>query len=269
MISSPPDNYNSIYKYWARRGSRVLALAYKNINTKLSSIHSLTRDVVECDLIFAGFLVFNCPLKPDSINSVRELNESSHRVVMITGDNALTAAHVAKQVEIVKRDVLIGDVWEDCDDFEWRSVDEKISFKADFNSGTFDSNLKGYDLCITGRGLDKVLNTPAWAGYLLPRIWVYARVSPGQKESILTAMKEAGFQTLMCGDGTFATNLGTNDVGALKQSHVGIALLDGNEQDLEKLAERQRIKRQQQILDAQTKMREKWVGDVTGNVCFI
>jgi hypothetical protein len=50
------------------------------------------------------------------------------------------------------------------------------------------------------------------------RAQVFARVSPGQKELILKAHRAAGRTTLMCGDGT-------NDVGALKAAHVGIALM--------------------------------------------
>lgn len=79
-------------------------------------INSISRENVESKLEFAGFLVFHCPLKPDAISTIRDLNDSSHRCVMITGDNPLTAAHVARQVEIVDRDVLILDHREGSED---------------------------------------------------------------------------------------------------------------------------------------------------------
>lgn len=102
MFTSVPDDYERTYKGYAQRGSRVLALGHKFVDgLNKGDVTTIARDVVEKDLTFAGFLVFHCPLKPDAVKTLKELADSSHRCVMITGDNPLTAAHVAKEVEIV------------------------------------------------------------------------------------------------------------------------------------------------------------------------
>lgn len=43
-------------------------------------INKLHREDIESQLTFAGFLVFHCPLKPDAIETLKMLSDSSHRV---------------------------------------------------------------------------------------------------------------------------------------------------------------------------------------------
>jgi cation-transporting ATPase 13A1 len=167
---------------------------------------------------------------------------------MITGDNALTACHIAEEVEIVSRPVLIADNWSD--GLKWKTVDEKVSFPLVLDAKKIPKELKEYDLCTTGAALSELEKSDLFK-LILPRLWVYARVSPSQKEMVLLRLKEAGYCTLMCGDGT-------NDVGALKQAHVGIALLDGTIDGLKKIHEHQMNLRKQMVLKKQKELQERW-----------
>ena len=114
MFTTVPDDYDKTFKYFAMNGYRVIALGTKWIKLTPADrevgIGSLERDAIESQLSFCGFLVFNCPLKKDTADAIQELHESSHRIVMITGDSALTACHVAKELGIVRKDVIILDV---------------------------------------------------------------------------------------------------------------------------------------------------------------
>ncbi|KAL1305471.1 hypothetical protein AAFC00_002349 [Neodothiora populina] len=250
MLVDIPPKYEETFKYFSRNGARVLALAYKYMSSTdelgQSKINDLKREDAECDLNFAGFLVLQCPLKDDAIKSVRMLNESSHRVVMITGDNPLTAVHVAKQVEIVDREVLIMDAPENDDSGKqlvWRSVDDKFVKPIDPTADLDQDILNTCDICVTGYALAKFKDQKALPS-LLRHTWVYARVSPKQKEEILLGLKEAGYVTLMAGDGT-------NDVGALKQAHIGVALLNGTQDDLNKIATNFRETKMKEVYEKQ------------------
>lgn len=135
-------------------------------------------------------------------------------------------------------------------DLEWRNVEETLNILVDPSQPIDQSLLEKYDICMTGAAVKQFEGKPAWKN-LVQHTWVYARVSPSQKESILTALKSLGFITLMAGDGT-------NDVGALKQAHIGVALLDGTPEDLKKIAEHQRIERLKKVYETQLKVSQRF-----------
>jgi len=92
-----PGDYEKTYLKYVKSGGRVLALAYKYVQ-KMSHQEMLayTREEAETDLVFAGFIVAECPLKPCTASVIQELKDSSHEVKMITGDNAMTAAFIGQ-----------------------------------------------------------------------------------------------------------------------------------------------------------------------------
>ncbi|KAG0182175.1 hypothetical protein DFQ28_003841 [Apophysomyces sp. BC1034] len=250
MYNNVPEGYDDVYRHFTRKGSRVLALGYKFLEDglKTEQINDLSRESVESNLIFAGFIVFTCPLKEDAVEALKELNESSHRCVMITGDNPLTACAVAREVGIVERDVLIVDKEETCEDntVVFHSIDDKFSLRVDPAKPVDQQLLDKYDICLTGAAMTLFTDNHNMND-LLEHTWVYARVSPSQKEYLLTGYKDLGYTTLMAGDGT-------NDVGALKQAHIGVALLDGTPEDLQKIAERQKIERLKNMYEQQKQL---------------
>lgn len=215
-----PDMYHETARKLARGGMRVLALAQKDLSPGMtaSELTKIVRDDAESDLSFVGFVCFECPVRPDSRKVIRMLKKSNHIVTMITGDSTLTAVHVAAQVEMCTKSVLILDKSElNPGSLEWFSANSGKRKKR-FAAESIPELAEEFDLCVSGPALQLALEVSGAMRNMLKHIKVFARMSPDQKENVLTALKEAGLFTMMCGDGT-------NDVGALRQAHVGVALL--------------------------------------------
>eukprot|EP00658_Telonema_sp_P-2_P035369 TRINITY_DN25737_c0_g1_i1.p1 TRINITY_DN25737_c0_g1~~TRINITY_DN25737_c0_g1_i1.p1 ORF type:complete len:1571 (+),score=461.62 TRINITY_DN25737_c0_g1_i1:80-4792(+) len=217
-----PDWYDQTYNKMAHQGMRVLAMAYRKCDSQIKSANAecfKSREWVEKDLEFGGFIAFECRARVDSAMVIGSLKDSAHKVAMVTGDAALTALHIAKEVGISDRrlETLLlkasetGYVW--VDSLEQERVVAQVD--ADLSQLSVTNNLLVTEADFVAAGM---ANPALWeqAEY----VGVFARMSPSGKASIIQALQKKDHFVLMCGDGG-------NDVGALKQSDVGMALLSG------------------------------------------
>ena len=249
LSSKVPENYAETAYHHMGRGRRVLTMACKKISLPKTKPD---RTEVEDSLAFAGFLVLQCPLKPDTKPVIRELHRSGHRTCMITGDALLTATEVARQVgiasrkqkayEIRPRKSMLSTAASPWSNFECVRMtlnegagDTRLNLADDFEELIELKSKQQAFFCLTGDTLLAVAQATVGAtanekqlllkASLLPivrLVSVYARHAPHHKEAVVAALNRAGERTLMCGDGT-------NDVGALKCAHVGISIISAPE----------------------------------------
>lgn len=68
-----PADYDATYKSYAAQGGRVIALAQRTLpaDTDAAAARALTREQAESRAQFAGFAVFQCPLKAESEPALR------------------------------------------------------------------------------------------------------------------------------------------------------------------------------------------------------
>ncbi|KAI8613526.1 hypothetical protein BC830DRAFT_1131916 [Chytriomyces sp. MP71] len=131
--SVPPDHASLLRRY-AHKGFHVIAIATKVIpNVSWLKLMRMTREQVESNMEFLGFLVFENKLKPVTKSVVQHLNSAKIYPIMCTGDNVLTAISVARESGILdgegcrvfvprfegdSRDADAVIVWEDVDQDE-------------------------------------------------------------------------------------------------------------------------------------------------------
>jgi len=264
LLASKPTGYDEMSRSLAKHGYRVIALAYKTLsNNDKIEIAKDTRAACEEDIVFAGFIAFTCRVRKDTKAVLKRLMEGGMTVAMVTGDALLTAAHVAKEVGICDNE---NDDEEEVDprilsekDEElkkmlmkkaqikaaqkkkkkvnkkmkpillleqsktgrmfWQSYDDE-SRVQDYDSVQVAELSKSYDLATTGKNLQAAFDFDDGTKKVLGYFKIFARMTPDAKETVIECLHSVGQLCLMCGDGA-------NDVGALKQADVGVALLTG------------------------------------------
>ncbi|KAI8079087.1 uncharacterized protein B0P05DRAFT_491402 [Gilbertella persicaria] len=173
----------------ASQGLRVLGLAYKTIpadRVDLSTAGAektesalINPELAESDLVFVGLVGLIDPPKKGVKEAVETCQKAGIHVMMITGDHVETATAIAKQL------------------------------------GIFKGGVPGMSRAILGRELDLLSDDAIME--LDPFPSVFARVSPNNKLSIVSALQKRGELVAMTGDGV-------NDAPAIKTADVGVAM---------------------------------------------
>ncbi|XP_077924036.1 putative cation-transporting ATPase 13A4 isoform X3 [Halichoerus grypus] len=226
-----PTSFVSELQSYTTQGFRVIALAYKKLEMDHHST-ALTRDKVESDLIFLGLLILENRLKDETKPVLEELISARIRTVMVTGDNLQTAITVARKSGMVSESqkVILIEANETTGSpsasITWKLVEEKkhIGYSNQDNyinirEEVSDNGREGsYHFALSGKSFQVISQH---FSSLLPKILIngtiFARMSPGQKSSLVEEFQKLDYFVGMCGDGA-------NDCGALKMAHVGISL---------------------------------------------
>ena len=113
---SLPKNYDERLSDYTLLGYRVLALAWRDLtpSEERKNLENLDREHLEKDLMFVGFVIFENMLKMESRDTVTKLSKAQLDTKIVTGDNAVTSIHVARETTILPPEgvVFVGDIIE-------------------------------------------------------------------------------------------------------------------------------------------------------------
>ncbi|XP_064610270.1 polyamine-transporting ATPase 13A3-like [Liolophura sinensis] len=244
-----PENFPEVLHQYTIQGFRVIALAYREFDSKLTwhQAQRISRDKIEHDLDFLGLLIMRNTVKPETTPVIKKLRTANIRTVMVTGDNILTAISVARDCGMVQRSdrvILVNAnppdpvtnkeasiLWQfaempsDSSASEAEVPPEATPFVSSTSGGgksyhavSLSDETEKYHFAVTGRSF-AVLTT--YFQDLMPKICtrgtIFARMSPEQKAQLVKQLQDLGYGVGMCGDGA-------NDCMALKTAHAGISL---------------------------------------------
>ncbi|KAJ4445475.1 hypothetical protein ANN_07283 [Periplaneta americana] len=106
-----PEDLPSTLQQYTEKGHRVIAIGRRVLEeSSYTKIQRMRREDAEQDLEFLGMFVLENRLKMESQPVIKVLKAARIKVVMITGDNVLTAISVAKECDIIEPGEIVVDV---------------------------------------------------------------------------------------------------------------------------------------------------------------
>eukprot|EP00835_Amoeboradix_gromovi_P000649 NODE_24_length_36516_cov_0.652470.p2 type:complete len:1090 gc:universal NODE_24_length_36516_cov_0.652470:14638-17907(+) len=193
-------SFDNAYKILASQGQRVLAFAYKPLDSNYDNVQFQREppNYPTSEYIFVGIIGLMDPPKDRVAKAIASCQTAGIRVFMVTGDHPLTAEAIARQVGL-----LIGD------------TKEQAAIKL---NRPIESIGEDEYRCVVvhGEELDKLSNRE-WDKILNKKEVCFARTSPKQKLEIVARCQAKGHVVGVTGDGV-------NDSPALKRADLGISM---------------------------------------------
>lgn len=97
----------AIHDTMARRGLRLLGVAIRELKTSDQPAEGWQVEEVESDLTFLGLLAMEDPPRPEVPAALAACREAQIQVVMVTGDNGLTATAIAQEIGMYRGEVQV------------------------------------------------------------------------------------------------------------------------------------------------------------------
>ncbi len=145
---------------YAQKGYRVIGFAYKPITTN----ENYTRESLESDVLFLGIVGIYDPPRVEAKEAVRAAIKAGIIPIMVTGDNEVTAASIAKELGILEndQDILTGESLAKMSDADLLEILPRIRV---FSRAQPEDKLrlttllqqKGYVVGVTGDGVNDSL----------------------------------------------------------------------------------------------------------------
>ncbi|KAG7446211.1 uncharacterized protein BT62DRAFT_931667 [Guyanagaster necrorhizus] len=233
-----PEDYDDLLSYYTKRGYRVIAIAGKSIEgLSWLKAQRMKREQAESGLRFLGLVIFENKIKPGTGPAIHALRSAHLACRMITGDNPLTAASVARECGLINQAAHVfypmfvrGNTLTPQSGLEWPCMDDpswtldSYSLKplvppAHHTVEAVEIDYHDYALVVTGDIFRWMINYAPFETLqrMLVKTQIFARMSPDEKNEVVERLQALGYTVLMCGDGA-------NDCAALKAADVGISL---------------------------------------------
>ncbi|KAJ3248993.1 hypothetical protein HDU78_008379 [Chytriomyces hyalinus] len=196
------QQFRDTYERMAKRGERVIAFAQfwlpgkrfpENFRFSLEKNNFPTTG-----LTFVGLVSLEDPPKSGVREAIGHIRQAGIQVVMVTGDHPLTAAAIAKRINILT----------------YPTVEEIAKDTGKKVSDIPDSDVKA--VVVNGEHLCG-MSDDEWDSILSKEEVLFARTSPKQKLEIVKRAQSLGHIVGVTGDGV-------NDAAALRHADLGIAM---------------------------------------------